>query len=148
MRQKLTGFVKPKDCQEKTWHLVDAQGQVLGRLASRIARMLTGKTRTNYTPHVDMGEGVIVVNASQVRVTGDKMKAKRYTSFSGYPDGFKERPYERVLRENPAYLLKHAVKGMLPKTRLGRRMMTRFLVYPGSKHPHEAQRPKTLDFKL
>ena len=134
-----TFFANNRDYQNKKWHVVDAQGQVLGRLASRLSRILMGKNKTDYTPHVDTGDGVIVVNASKVIVTGTKVKTKIYKNFSGFPSGQRERTYERVMAEDPTYILKHAVKGMLPKSRLGSRMVTRLLVYAGGEHPHLAQ---------
>lgn len=136
-----TFFRKTQDRQDTRWHLVDADGQVVGRLASRISRILTGKNRTDYTPHVQADEGVIVINASRVTVTGNKAKTKIYKNYSGYPSGQRERVYERVMKENPTHIVMHAVKGMLPKTRLGRRMLTRLLVYAGKEHPHQAQKP-------
>jgi large subunit ribosomal protein L13 len=139
-----TFFANKKDYTEKKWRLVDAKDEVVGRLAARISRILSGKTRPDYTPHVETGEGVIVINASQVRLTGNKPKAKIYKSFSGYPSGLRERTFERVMKEDPTYAIKHAVKGMLPKSRLGSRMLSRLLVYPGAEHPHAAQKPKVL----
>ena len=138
-----TFFANKKDYKEKKWQLIDAKDAVLGRLASRISRILSGKNKTDYTPHVETGEGVIVINAASVRVTGNKPKAKIYKSFSGYPGGLKERTFERVMKEDPTYALKHAVKGMLPKSRLGKRMLTHLLVYPAAEHPHLAQLKKT-----
>ena len=116
-----------------------ARGQVVGRLASRISMILMGKNDPHYTPHVETGEGVIVINAKDVLVTGNKAKAKIYKNFYGFPSGQRERTFERVMAEDPTYALKHAVKGMLPKSRLGKRMITHLLVYPGSDHPHQAQ---------
>ncbi len=137
-----TFFANKKDYTNKKWQVVDARGQVVGRLATKIARILSGKTKTDYTPHVETGEGVIVINAKEVVVTGNKAKAKIYKSFSGYPSGQRERVYERVMQEDPTYILKHAVKGMLPKSRLGKRMIAHLLVYAGNEHPHLAQTSK------
>ena len=142
-----TFFADKKDYQDKKWHVVDARGQVVGRLATRISRILTGKTRPDYTPNVETGEGVIVINASQVRVTGTKVKTKVYTSFSGYPSGIKRRTFEAAMQADPTFPIKHAVKGMLPKSRLGKRMITRLLVYAGAEHPHLAQQPKAMNLK-
>jgi large subunit ribosomal protein L13 len=142
-----TLFANKKDHREKKWHVVDAKDQVLGRLAARISRILSGKIRPAYTPHVDTGDGVIVVNAAQVRVTGTKRDTKIYKNYSGYPGGLRERTFDRVMAEDPTYPLKHAVKGMLPKSRLGKKMYTRLLVYAGAEHPHSAQKPKTLSLK-
>ena len=137
-----TFFVNKKDTLDKKWHLIDARGEVVGRLATRISRILTGKNKTDFTPHVEMGDGVVVINAKDVIVTGAKAKNKIYKNYSGYPSGQRERTFERVMKEDPTYALKHAVKGMLPKSRLGKRMITRFLVYAGGEHPHTAQKPK------
>lgn len=134
-----TFFVKPKDVTNKKWQVLDAREQVGGRLAARISRILTGKNKTDYTPHVETGDGVIVINAASAHVTGNKAKAKIYKSFSGYPSGQTERTFERVMKEDPTYVIKHAVKGMLPKNRLGRRMLTHLLVYADANHPHQAQ---------
>ena len=134
-----TFFVKPADVKEKRWQVVDARGQVVGRLAAKISRILSGKNNTDYTPHTETGDGVIVINAKDVVVTGNKVKAKIYKNYSGYPSGQRERTYERVMAEDPTYILKHAVKGMLPKSILGKRMITHLLVYAGAEHPHQAQ---------
>lgn len=137
-----TFFVNKKDVKGKKWQLVDARGQVVGRLAAKISRVLMGKDKTDFTPHVETGDGVIVINAKDVIVTGNKVKDKIYKNFSGYPSGQRERTYERVMKEDPTFVLKHAVKGMLPKSRLGKKMITRLLVYAGGEHPHLAQKPK------
>jgi len=137
-----TFFVNKKDVKEKKWQLVDARGQGVGRLATKISRVLMGKDKTDFTPHVETGDGVIVINAKDVIVTGNKAKDKIYKNYSGYPSGQRERTYERVMKEDPTFVLKHAVKGMLPKSRLGKKMITRLLVYAGSEHPHSAQKPK------
>lgn len=137
-----TFFVNKKDVKDKKWQLVDARGQVVGRLAAKISRVLMGKDKTDFTPHVETGDGVIVINAKDVVMTGNKAKDKIYKNYSGYPSGQRERTYERVMKEDPTFALKHAVKGMLPKSRLGKKMITRLLVYAGSEHPHSAQKPK------
>ncbi len=142
-----TFYANKKNYTEKKWYLIDAKDQVVGRLAAKISRILSGKTEPDYTPHVETGHGVIVINASQVRVTGTKAKTKMYKSYSGYPSGLRERNFERVLKEDPTYILKHAVKGMLPKSRLGSRMLTHLLLYPGSEHPHLAQKAKVFSLK-
>ncbi|MBI3315933.1 MAG: 50S ribosomal protein L13 [Candidatus Omnitrophica bacterium] len=142
-----TFFANKKDYQDKKWQIVDARDQVVGRLAARISRILSGKNKPDYTPHVETGSGVIVINAAEVRVTGNKAKTKTYKFYSGYPSGLREVVFERVLKEDPAYVVKHAVKGMLPKSRLGKKMLTRLLVYPGSDHPHSAQKPKAYSLK-
>ena len=142
-----TFFANKKDYAEKKWQIVDAKGQVVGRLATRVARILMGKNDPQYTPHVDTGNGVIVINAAEVVLTGNKPKTKIYKAFSGYPSGLKERSFERVMKEDPTHALKHAVKGMLPKSRMGKKMITHLLVYAGSQHPHQAQKPRALAVK-
>lgn len=142
-----TFYAKKQDIKDKKWHVVDAKGQVVGRLASRISRILMGKNKPSYTPHVDSGDGVIVVNASQVRVTGRKNEQKAYKFYSGYPGGLREVTFENMMKKDPTYALKHAVKGMLPKNRQGKQMITHFLVYPGAEHPHKAQKPQALNAK-
>ena len=139
-----TFFANKKDYQEKKWEIVDAQGEIVGRLASRISMILMGKNDPHYTPHVETGHGVIVLNSDKVRVTGNKEKTKIYKNYSGYPSGQRERTFERVMAEDSTYVIKHAVKGMLPKSRLGKSMLTRLLVYKGAEHPHTAQKPKAV----
>ena len=142
-----TFFANKKDFSQKKWQVVDARGQIVGRLATRIARILMGKNDPQYTAHVDTGDGVIVINASEVRLTGNKPKDKLYKNYSGFPSGLKERSFERVMKEDPTYALKHAVKGMLPKSRMGKKWITHLLVYPGATHPHGAQKPHALAIK-
>ncbi len=139
-----TFFANEKDHQNRKWEIIDAQGQVVGRLAARIARILMGKTDPTYTPHVETGHGVIVINSAKVVITGNKAKVKLYKNFSGFPGGLRERTFERVMAEDPTYAVMNAVKGMLPKSVLGRRMLTHLLVYAGAEHPHAAQKPKAL----
>jgi large subunit ribosomal protein L13 len=133
------GELKPK------WHLVDASGKVLGRLAARIATILQGKHQPTYTPHIDTGDFVVVVNAEKIRVTGKKAEQKRYYRYTGYPGGLKEIPYETMLERKPDEVLRLAVRRMLPKTKLARKMIKKLKVYRGPDHPHEAQEPKTLE---
>ena len=142
-----TYFAKKHEMKEKTWEVVDARGQIVGRLATRIAMILMGKNDPAYTAHVDTGKGVIVINAADVIVTGNKVKDKIYKNYSGFPGGLKLRTYERVMKEDPTYILMHAVKGMLPKSRMGKKMITHLLVYAGAEHPHQAQKPKTVAIK-
>lgn len=127
------------------WLLVDASGKTLGRLASEIARRLRGKHKPEYTPHVDTGDYVIVINASQVKVTGAKSTDKVYYSHSGYPGGIKEITFEKLLIKHPEQVIEKAVKGMLPKNPLGRAMYRKLKVYSGTSHPHEAQQPQKID---
>ena len=124
---------------EPCWHVVDAEGRPLGRLASQVATLLRGKHRPTYTPHMDNGDFVVVVNASKVKVTGRKLEQKTYYRHSGYPGGLKETSLERMLERHPARVIEHAVKGMLPHNRLGRRLLRHLKVYAGPDHPHEAQ---------
>ena len=142
-----TYYTKKEEVKDKKWHVVDAKDQVVGRLAARISRILMGKNKTSYTPHVDSGDGVVVINAAHVRVTGRKNEQKIYKNYSGYPGGQRERTFDRVMKEDPTYALKHAVKGMLPKSRMGSQMLTHLLLYPGTEHPHQAQKPQTLNIK-
>lgn len=131
---------------ERGWHVVDAEGQILGRLASRVATTLMGKDKPSYTGFLDTGDFVVVVNASKVKLTGSKWDDKKYYSHSGYPGGLKETTARQLLTKHPDRLVRNAVKGMLPKNKLGRRMLSRLKVYAGSEHPHQAQQPKPLSF--
>jgi len=137
-------YVAKKETVERRWYLVDAQGQVLGRLAARLARILQGKHKPIYTPHVDAGDFVVVVNAEKVRVTGNKLTQKMYKRYSGFPGGLKERPLEAMLARHPERVLEEAVRRMLPKTKLGERMFGKLKVYAGPDHPHQAQQPEPL----
>ncbi len=127
---------------QRNWLLVDAQGETLGRLATQIAHLLRGKNKPTWSPHVDGGDFVIVVNASGVELTGRKAQQKVYYRHSGYPGGLKETPYRIMLAKHPERVIKFAVKGMLPKSRLGRRMLKKLYVYGGPTHPHAAQQPR------
>ncbi len=138
-----TYYAKPDEVTHD-WYLVDASGQTLGRLAARIAVLLMGKHKPNYTPGVDMGDFVVVINAERIRVTGRKMENKIYYRHSGYPGGLKEIPLKDMLAKHPERVLQLAVKGMLPKNRLGRKMLKRLKVYAGPNHPHQAQNPKPI----
>ena len=135
-----TSLVNKKDIDRKHY-LMDAESQILGRLAVKAAMLLSGKRKTDYTSNVDNGDFVVVVNAAKIAVTGAKLQAKTYTSFSGYPGGFKIKTLERVLKTMPTEVIRHAVKGMLPKNKLGSRMITRLKIYAGPEHPHAAQNP-------
>ena len=128
----------------RAWYVVDADGQVLGRLASEVARILSGKHKPTWAPYLDMGDHVIVVNASKIRVTGQKADSKIYYNHSQYPGGLREVPLERMLRERPERVIERAIRGMLPSTRLGRAMLKKLNVYAGPEHPHEAQQPSPL----
>ena len=122
--------------------MIDAEGQVLGRLATRIATILMGKHKPGYTPFLDCGDHVVVVNADKIVLTGNKMNDKIYYRYSGYPGGIKDARARRVMRENPTRILESAVRGMVPKTKLGRQMLSKLRVYAGPEHPHEAQQPQ------
>lgn len=128
------------------WYVVDAEGETVGRLATKIATVLRGKHKPSYTPHVDTGDNVIVLNAGKIRFTGNKMKAKEYVSYSLYPGGQKRINPESLLKKKPEAVIEKAVKGMLPKTKLGRAMFKKLFVYTGAEHPHAAQKPKQFEF--
>ena len=128
----------------RDWYVVDAEGQTLGRLATRIADTLRGKGKPAYTPHVDTGDFVVVVNAEKIRVTGNKLDQKRYYRHSGYPGGLRSRTLREQLDRRPEEVLRKAVKGMLPRNRLGVQQLRKLKVYPGTDHPHQAQRPEPL----
>jgi len=130
---------------EREWYVVDANGQNLGRLATRIASVLLGKHKTSYTPGVDTGDFVIVVNSKHIQVTGNRLDAKMYYRYSGYPGGLKEISLRDLLQKNPERALRSAVWGMLPHNRFGRRLMKKLKIYAGAEHPHEAQQPKMLE---
>jgi large subunit ribosomal protein L13 len=133
-----TNIVKAKDIK-RAWHLVDAEGKILGRLSTEIAGMLSGKTKQEYVPYLDLGDYVVVVNASKVKVTGKKEKTKEYVRHSGYPGGIKVETFEKLIQRRPEKIIEHAVKGMLPKNRLGAKMIKKLKVFPGSEHPYERQ---------
>lgn len=130
---------------QREWHVIDAQGQTLGRLASRIATVLRGKHKPIYTPHVDCGDYVIVVNAEKIHVTGQKMTQKVYYRHSGYPGGLKQITLRDQLQKFPERVIEKAVRGMMPKNRLGRQMFKKLKVYAGPNHPHQAQQPQPMD---
>ncbi|NIQ38941.1 MAG: 50S ribosomal protein L13 [Proteobacteria bacterium] len=130
---------------ERDWYLVDAEGKVLGRLATQLAKILRGKTKTIYTPHVDTGDFVVVVNADKIRLTAKKMEKKVYHWHTGYPGGLKSINARELLAKRPEMVLKKAVKGMLPKNPLGRKMFRKLKVYAGPDHPHQAQQPQPLE---
>ncbi len=130
--------------KQRTWYLVDASGMTLGRLASRVAPLLMGKHKPTYTPFLDMGDHVIVINAEKVVLTGQKWQQKVYRWHSGYPGGLKEASARRLLAEHPERIVERAIKGMLPKTTLGRKMARKLKVYAGAEHPHQAQKPEII----
>jgi large subunit ribosomal protein L13 len=131
----------------KEWVVIDATNAVLGRLSSEVASMLRGKNKPSFTPHVDCGDNVIIINAEKVRLTGNKMNDRVHFSYTGYPGGQNVLTPAAMLAKNPISLVEHAVRGMLPKNRLGREVFKNLHVYAGSEHPHEAQKPKTIELK-
>jgi large subunit ribosomal protein L13 len=139
-----TTFAKAENIKP-TWRIADAEGEVLGRLAARVATLLMGKHRPDYTPHVDGGDFVIVTNAAKVRLTGRKAEQKQKLRYSGHPGGLKAESYASLLKRRPELVIEDAVRRMLPKSRLGRRMFQKLKVYAGPEHPHQAQQPKSLD---
>ena len=142
---RTTFITKPLEVDRK-WYVVDAEGQTLGRMCSQIAHVLKGKHKPIYSPHVDVGDYVIVVNAEKIKLTGRKMDQKTYVRYTGYIKGRKETPIKVMLQKKPEYVIMHAVKGMLPKNNLGRKMLKKFHVYAGPTHKHEAQKPEVLVF--
>jgi large subunit ribosomal protein L13 len=138
-----TYFPKEGEIARK-WYVVDASGQALGRLASRVARILMGKENPKYTPFIDTGDHVVVVNAEKVKLTGMKSEAKVYQHYTGYPGGLRTESYTRRMNRKPELAIEEAVKRMLPKSKLGRQMISKLKVYRGEKHPHQAQKPESL----
>lgn len=130
---------------DKKWYLVDAEGKVLGRLATEVARILRGKNKPTFTPHMDMGDNVIIINAEKVVLTGSKAEDKFYFRHSQYPGGKKFVSIQKMIAERPQFIIEHAIKGMLPKTRLGRKMFGNLKVYTGGTHPHAAQKPEIIN---
>ena len=141
-----THVTKPSEI-ERRHYVVDAEGQVLGRLASQVAAVLRGKNKTNYSPHLDVGDFVIVVNAAKIEITGKKLEQKTYFRHSGYPGGAKHVPMKKLFEERPEDVVRRAIRGMLPKSKLGRKMLRKLRVYAGPEHPHEAQKPEPLAFE-
>ncbi|MEJ2634860.1 MAG: 50S ribosomal protein L13 [Calditrichia bacterium] len=142
-----TDYSKPAEIQaQRNWYVVDAQDFILGRLATNVARILRGKHKPNFAPHQDVGDFVIVVNAEKVRVTGKKADQKFYFHHSGYPGGEKLVPYRRMQEKHPERIIEHAVRLMLPKNALGRKMIKKLKVYAGAEHPHQAQNPQSIQF--
>ncbi|WP_102411901.1 50S ribosomal protein L13 [Beduinella massiliensis] len=140
-------FMAKAETIERKWYVVDAEGMVLGRLASQVASILRGKNKPTYTPHVDTGDHVIILNADKVVLTGKKLDQKIYYHHSGYPGGLKETAYRKLMAEKPEFAVKHAIVGMLPKGPLGRQMAKKLRVYAGTEHEHEAQKPEVLVLK-
>jgi large subunit ribosomal protein L13 len=141
-----TYVAKPTD-RERNWLLVDANGKTLGRLATQIADVLRGKRKPEYTPHIDTGDFVVVVNAEKIHVTGNKRADKRYYRHSGYPGGLRSRTFEEMQARRPEEIIRLAVKGMMPRNRLARKQLTKLKIYAGPEHPHTAQKPQTLEIE-
>ena len=137
-------IAKPAEVERK-WYVVDADGKTLGRLASEVASVLRGKNKPTFTPHVDCGDYVIVINAEKVAVTGKKRNEKIYKKHTGYPGGLREITFDKLQQKKPEEIIRHAVKGMLPDGALGRQMFKKLKVYAGAEHPHTAQKPETLE---
>lgn len=130
----------------RKWHIVDAEGEIVGRLCSKIAHVLRGKHKASYTPHTDTGDCVIVINADKVRFTGNKLNAKEYIRYTGYPGGQRKATPRDLLAKKPEAIIENAVRGMLPKNTLGRQMFKKLFVYTGTEHPHAAQKPEEFNF--
>ena len=142
-QDKLTKFVKTDDVEHK-WYLIDAKDQVLGRLASQIAMVIRGKKKPVFTPNTDTGDFVVVINAEKVKVTGKREQLKDYKRHSGYPGGQKITSFKDMMEKKPTFIVENAVKGMLPKTKLGNKLIKKLKVYAGSEHPHAAQKPELI----
>jgi len=141
-------FMPNDQTVDRKWYVVDATGLTLGRLASEVAKVISGKTKPIYTPHVDTGDHVIIINCEKIVLTGKKLDQKLYRTYSGYIGGLKETKYKDMMINKPELVMTHAVKGMLPKNKLGRQMLTKLRVYRGTEHNHEAQKPEVLEFKF
>lgn len=138
-------YTAKKGEYQKSWYIVDAEDKVLGRVASKVAAILKGKHKTNYTPHVDMGDNVIIINSDKVRLTGGKQLQKCYYRHSGYPGGITQIGFLEMMKKDPTFAMRNAIKGMLPKNRLGRRQLLHVKIYAGDNHPHEAQKPVKME---
>jgi large subunit ribosomal protein L13 len=137
-------MAKPDEV-DRQWYVVDATDKTLGRLATRIAEILRGKHKPIYTPHIDTGDYVIVINAEKIKLTGNKWQQKKYYRHSGYPGGIKETTYEKLVQKKPEFIIEKAVRGMIPHNKLGRQMIKKLKVYSGPEHPHQAQQPVELE---
>lgn len=144
--KEMKSFIAKPHEVERKWYVVDAEGQTLGRVASQVASVLRGKNKPTFTPHVDCGDYVIVINADKVQVTGKKRKEKVYKHHTGYPGGLRETTFEKLIARKPEEVIRHAVKGMMPKGKLGRQMYKKLKVYAGPDHGHAAQKPEVLEF--
>jgi len=140
-----TYSAKKEDTINKKWYLVDAEGKVLGRLATQVASILRGKNKPNYTPSMDLGDYVVIINAEKIKVTGNKLKGKVYRYHTGYPGGLKSTTLEVLMQKKPELVIKKAVQGMLPHNKLGRATIKKLKIYPGEEHPHQAQKLEKID---
>ncbi len=143
--QDMSSFIQKPAEVERKWYVVDAEGKTLGRMASAVAAILRGKNKPTYTPHVDCGDYVIIINADKVAVTGKKRQEKIYKRHTGYPGGLRELTFEQLMEKHPEEVVRHAVKGMMPNGKLGRKMFKKLKVYAGPEHDHAAQKPEVLD---
>ena len=141
----MSSFIQKPAEVERKWYVVDAEGKTLGRMASAVAAILRGKNKSTYTPHVDCGDYVIIINADKVAVTGKKRQEKIYKRHTGYPGGLRELTFEQLMEKHPEEVVRHAVKGMMPNGKLGRKMFKKLKVYAGPEHDHAAQKPEVLD---
>lgn len=144
-QERITRFIKPEDANQK-WYLVDAKDQVLGRLAAKVASVIRGKNKALFTPNMDTGDFVVVINADKIRMTGKRETQKTYFTHSMYPGGAKIKSFTEIMNKKPEFVFETAVKGMLPKTRLGKKLIKKLKVYAGESHPHSAQKPEVLSF--
>ena len=143
----MTSYVQKKETVERKWYVIDAEGKPLGRVASKAAHILRGKHKASYTPNIDCGDFIIIINAEKAILTGNKLDNKKYYNHSGYPGGLRERTAREMQEKYPIEMVERAVKGMLPKNRLGRQMYKKLFVYTGSEHPHLAQKPEIMEVK-
>ena len=143
----MTSYVQKKETVERKWYVIDAEGKPLGRVASNAAHILRGKHKATYTPNIDCGDFIIIINAEKAILTGNKLDNKKYYNHSGYPGGLRERTAREMQEKYPIEMVERAVKGMLPKNRLGRQMYKKLFVYTGSEHPHLAQKPEIMEVK-
>lgn len=143
----MTSYMQKKETIERKWYVIDAEGKPLGRVASKAAHVLRGKHKATFTPHIDCGDNVIIINAEKVLLTGNKLEDKKYYNHSMYPGGLRERTAKEMVEKYPVEMVERAVKGMLPHNRLGRAMGKKLFVYSGPDHKHEAQKPKALEVK-
>ena len=143
----MTSYVQKKETVERIWYVIDAEGKPLGRVASKAAHILRGKHKATYTPNIDCGDFIIIINAEKAILTGNKLDNKKYYNHSGYPGGLRERTAREMQEKYPIEMVERAVKGMLPKNRLGRQMYKKLFVYTGSEHPHLAQKPEIMEVK-